>query len=34
MLNNELTDGQRTVVAIKAAQGKHLTYAEQLGNAD
>jgi len=29
--NNELTDGQRTVAAIKAAQGKRLTYAEQVG---
>ena len=29
---NELTDGQRTVAAIKAAQGKRLTYAEQVGN--
>jgi transposase-like protein len=30
---NKLTDGQRTVAAIKAAQGKRLTYAEQLGTA-
>jgi len=29
--NSELTDGQRTVAAIKAAQGKRLTYAEQVG---
>jgi transposase-like protein len=28
---NDLTDGQRTVAAIKAAQGKRLTYAEQVG---
>jgi transposase-like protein len=27
----ELTDGQRIVKAIKAAQGKRLTYAEQVG---
>ena len=31
--NNELTDGQRIAVAIKAAQGKRLTYAEQIANA-
>ena len=31
--NSELSDGQRTVAAIKAAQGKRLTYAEQIGNA-
>ncbi|MCC6488183.1 MAG: IS1595 family transposase [Candidatus Hydrogenedentes bacterium] len=30
---SELTDGQRTVAAIKAAQGKRLTYAEQVGTA-
>lgn len=29
--NKELTDGQRVVNAIKAAQGKRLTYAEQVG---
>jgi transposase-like protein len=29
--NSELSDGQRTVAAIKAAQGKRLTYAQQLG---
>jgi transposase-like protein len=28
----ELTDGQRIVKAIKAAQGRRLTYAEQVGN--
>lgn len=27
----ELTDGERTVAAIKAAQGKRLTYAQQVG---
>lgn len=31
--NNELTDGQRVISAIRAAQGKRLTYAEQVGNA-
>jgi transposase-like protein len=31
--NSELTDGQRTVAAIKAAQGKRLTYAEQVASA-
>ena len=31
--NRELTDGQRTIAAIKAAQGKRLTYAEQVGTA-
>ena len=30
---SELTDGQRIIAAIKAAQGKRLTYAEQVGNA-
>ena len=30
--NRKLSDGQRTLAAIKAAQGKRLTYAEQLGN--
>lgn len=29
--NNELTDGQRVIAAIKAAQGKRLTYAQQVG---
>lgn len=29
--NKELTDGQRVIAAIKAAQGKRLTYAEQVG---
>ena len=29
--NNELTDGERVIAAIKAAQGKRLTYAEQVG---
>jgi hypothetical protein len=29
--NAELTDGQRVIGAIKAAQGKRLTYAEQTG---
>lgn len=29
--NSELTDGQRVIEAIKAAQGKRLTYAGQLG---
>ena len=29
--NKELTDGQRIITAIKAAQGKRLTYAEQVG---
>lgn len=28
---SELTDGQRVIQAIKAAQGKRLTYAEQVG---
>jgi transposase-like protein len=28
--NSELTDGQRVIAAIKAAQGKRLTYAEQV----
>jgi hypothetical protein len=32
--NSELTDGQRTVAAIKAAQAKRLTYAEQFGNVE
>jgi transposase-like protein len=29
--NSELTDGQRVIEAIKAAQGKRLTYAQQVG---
>jgi transposase-like protein len=29
--NSELTDGQRVIAAIKAAQGKRLTYAQQVG---
>ncbi|OAI52010.1 hypothetical protein AYO46_06790 [Betaproteobacteria bacterium SCGC AG-212-J23] len=29
--NNELADGQRVIAAIKAAQGKRLTYAQQVG---
>jgi transposase-like protein len=29
--NKELTDGQRVIAAIKAAQGKRLTYAQQVG---
>lgn len=29
--NRELTDGQRVIAAIKAAQGKRLTYAQQVG---
>ena len=29
--NRELTDGQRVIGAIKAAQGKRLTYAQQVG---
>lgn len=29
--NSEMTDGQRVIAAIKAAQGKRLTYAEQVG---
>jgi transposase-like protein len=29
--NSELTDGQRVIAAIKAAQGKRLTYAQQIG---
>ena len=29
--NRELTDGERAVAAIKAAQGKRLTYAQQVG---
>jgi transposase-like protein len=28
--NRDLTDGERAVAAIKAAQGKRLTYAEQV----
>jgi transposase-like protein len=31
---SELTDGQRTVAAIKAAQGKRLTYAQQIGEVE
>ena len=30
--NRELTDGQRVINAIKAAQGKRLTYAQQIGD--
>ncbi|HYL90627.1 MAG TPA: IS1595 family transposase [Burkholderiales bacterium] len=30
--NRDLTDGERAVAAIKAAQGKRLTYAQQVGN--
>jgi transposase-like protein len=29
--NRNISDGQRTVAAIKAAQGKRLTYAQQIG---
>jgi len=29
--NSEMTDGQRVIAAIKSAQGKRLTYAEQVG---
>lgn len=29
--NNELNDGQRVIAAIKAAQGKRLTYKQQVG---
>jgi hypothetical protein len=29
--NREMTDGERAVAAIKAAQGKRLTYAQQVG---
>lgn len=29
--NSELTDGQRVIAAIKAARGKRLTYAQQVG---
>lgn len=32
--HRELDDGQRTVAAIRAANNKRLTYAEQVGNAD
>lgn len=30
--NSELTDGQRVIAAIKAAQGKRLTYAQQVAD--
>src|SRR3989304_2126046 len=29
--NGKLADGQRVIAAIKAAQGKRLTYAQQIG---
>jgi transposase-like protein len=32
--HRELDDGQRTVAAIRAANNKRLTYAQQVGNAD
>lgn len=31
--NSELTDGQRVIAAIKASQGKRLTYSEQVNGA-
>ncbi len=32
--NRDVTDGERAVAAIKAAQGKRLTYAEQVGSGE